>query len=69
MEWSDYIPPILKTFVFGLIIGLVSCFIGYNASGGATGVGRASTRGVVFSSILIILADVILVKMIQFWYA
>ncbi len=69
MGWSDYIPPILKTFVFGLIIGLVSCFIGYNASGGATGVGRASTRGVVFSSILIILSDVILVKIIQFWYA
>jgi phospholipid/cholesterol/gamma-HCH transport system permease protein len=69
MDWSDYIPPILKTFVFGLIIGLVSCFVGYNASGGATGVGRASTRGVVVSSILIILSDVILVKAIQFWYA
>lgn len=69
MGWSDYIPPILKTFVFGLIVGLVSCFIGYNATGGATGVGRASTRGVVFSSILIILSDVILVKAIQFWYA
>lgn len=69
MDFSDYIPPISKTLVFGLIIGLVSCFIGYNASGGATGVGRASTRGVVFSSMLIILSDVILVKLIQFWYA
>jgi len=69
MGWSDYIPPILKTFVFGLIIGLVSCYIGYNAKGGAEGVGRASTKGVVISSVLIILSDVILVKAIQFWYA
>ena len=69
MDFSDYIPPVLKTFVFGLIIGLVSCFIGYNATGGATGVGRASTRGVVVSSILIIMCDVILVKAIQFWYS
>ncbi len=69
MGWSDYMGPILKTLVFGLIIGLVSCFLGYNASGGATGVGRASTRGVVASSILIIVSDVILVKMIQFWNA
>lgn len=69
MGWSDYIPPIVKTLVFGLIIGSVSCYLGYNAGGGATGVGRASTKGVVVSSILIILSDVILVKMIQFWYA
>ena len=68
MDFSDYIPPVLKPFVFGFIIGLVACFIGYNASGGATGVGRASTRGVVVSSILVILSDVILVKAIQFWY-
>lgn len=69
MDFSDYVPPVLKTFVFGFIIGIVSCFIGYNATGGATGVGRAATRAVVVSSMLIIMSDVILVKMIQFWYA
>ncbi len=68
MGWSDYIPPALKTVVFGFIIGTVSCYLGYTATQGATGVGRASTRSVVFSSLLVILSDVILVKIILFWY-
>lgn len=68
MGWSDYIPPTLKTVVFGFIIGATSCFLGYTATGGATGVGRASTRSVVFSSLLVILSEVILVKLILFWY-
>jgi phospholipid/cholesterol/gamma-HCH transport system permease protein len=68
MGWSDYVPPTLKTVVFGFIIGTVSCYLGYTATQGAAGVGRASTRSVVFSSLLVILADVVLVKSIQFWY-
>ncbi|HZQ51242.1 MAG TPA: ABC transporter permease [Bryobacteraceae bacterium] len=68
MDWSDYIPSTAKTVVFGFIIGTVSCYLGYTASGGATGVGRASTRSVVFSSLLVILSEVLLVKMILFWF-
>lgn len=68
MAWSDYIPPTLKTVVFGFIIGLLSCYLGYTAKQGAAGVGRASTRSVVFSSLLVILSDVILVKTILFWF-
>ena len=68
MSWSDYIPPTAKTLVFGFIIGAVSCFLGYTASQGAVGVGRASTRSVVFSSLLMILSEVILVKIILFWW-
>lgn len=68
MGWADYVPPTLKTIVFGFIIGTLSCYLGYTASQGAAGVGRASTRSVVFSSVMVILADVILVKSIQFWY-
>jgi phospholipid/cholesterol/gamma-HCH transport system permease protein len=68
MGWSDYIPPTAKTVVFGLIIGLVSTYLGYNASHGAEGVGRSSTRSVVFSSLLVIMSDVVLVKSIQFWF-
>lgn len=68
MGWSDYIPPTLKTIVFGFIIGTLSCYLGYSATQGASGVGRASTRSVVFSSLLVILADVILVKSILFWF-
>ncbi len=68
MGWSDYIPPTAKTLVFGFIIGTVSCYLGYTATQGAAGVGRASTRSVVFSSLLVILSDVILVKIIFFWF-
>lgn len=68
MDWSDYIPPTAKTVVFGLIIGTISCYLGYTASEGAAGVGRASTRSVVISSLLVIFADVILVKLILFWF-
>jgi len=68
MSWSDYIPPTAKTLVFGFIIGTVSSFLGYTASQGAVGVGRASTYSVVLSSLLLILSEVILVKIILFWF-
>jgi phospholipid/cholesterol/gamma-HCH transport system permease protein len=64
MQFSDYIPPILKTSVFGLTIGIVSCFQGMRARGGTEGVGRATTGAVVLSSLFVILADVILVRLI-----
>ena len=67
-EWSNFYPPTLKTAVFGFIIGTVSCFLGYNTDEGAQGVGRAATRSVVASSLLIILLDVVLIKFIFFMF-
>ena len=64
LQWSNFIPPMLKTTAFGFIIGTVSSFFGYTTNEGADGVGRAATNSVVVSSLLIILADVILVKCI-----
>jgi phospholipid/cholesterol/gamma-HCH transport system permease protein len=66
LQFSDYIPPTLKTSVFGFIIGSTSAYLGYNATGGAEGVGRASTQSVVLSSSFLILFNVILVKLIFF---
>jgi phospholipid/cholesterol/gamma-HCH transport system permease protein len=63
---DDFLPPTFKTAVFGLIIGLVSCFQGMRTRGGAEGVGRAATSSVVLSSLFVILADVVLVKFILF---
>jgi len=68
VSWATFIPPTLKTAVFGLIIGLVSSYLGYTTNQGASGVGRASTNSVVLSSLLIILADVLLVKAIFFLF-
>ena len=66
LAWSNFIPPTLKTSVFGFIIGVVSAYFGYTTNEGARGVGKAATNSVVVSSLLIILADVILIKLIFF---
>ena len=63
---SNFWAPTLKTTVFGFIIGTVSCFLGYTTNEGAQGVGRAATTSVVVSSVLIILLDVLLIKLIFF---
>jgi len=62
--FKDFLPPTFKTCVYGLIIGTVACFQGMRAKGGAEGVGSAATTSVVLSSLFVILADVILVKVI-----
>ena len=62
--FNDLLPPTLKTAIFGLIIGMVSCFQGMNTRGGTEGVGRAATSAVLLSSLFIILADVLLVRVI-----
>ena len=64
VTFDDVLPPTLKTTIFGLIIGLVSSFQGMRARGGTEGVGRAATNSVVLSSLIIIVADVLLVQLI-----
>jgi phospholipid/cholesterol/gamma-HCH transport system permease protein len=54
---------IVKTVVYAFIITSVSAFYGYYVQGGALEVGRSSTRGVVYSSILILLSDVIITQL------
>jgi phospholipid/cholesterol/gamma-HCH transport system permease protein len=67
-DFNDFLPPTFKTAVFGLIIGLVACFQGMRTEGGAAGVGRAATSSVVLSSLFVILADVVLVKLIIIFF-
>ena len=68
LGWSNFIPPVLKTSVFGYIIGVVSSFYGYTTNEGANGVGRAATNSVVVSSLFIIVADVLLIRCIFFLF-
>jgi phospholipid/cholesterol/gamma-HCH transport system permease protein len=67
-DFNDFLPPTFKTAVFGLIIGLIACFQGMRTQGGAAGVGRAATSSVVLSSLFVILADVVLVKLIILFF-
>jgi phospholipid/cholesterol/gamma-HCH transport system permease protein len=55
---------LLKTLFFAFIISTVSGFYGYKTSGGALEVGQASTKAVVFSSVLIILFNLILTQLL-----
>jgi len=68
IAFSDFLPPTFKTAVYGLIIGVVSCFQGMRTEGGTEGVGRSTTSAVVLSSLFLILADVVLVRLIQVFY-
>ena len=62
---QDVIPAGLKTLVFGLVVGVTGCFIGMNSREGSEGVGRAATDSVVACSLLVLLADVLLVLLIK----
>jgi phospholipid/cholesterol/gamma-HCH transport system permease protein len=62
---SDVLPATLKTVAFGFLTGVAGCYFGMSAHGGTEGVGRAATRGVVASILLVLVADVLLVKIIQ----
>jgi phospholipid/cholesterol/gamma-HCH transport system permease protein len=66
VDMTDYIPSTLKTVVFGFIIAIISAYLGFTTQSGTEGVGRASTRAVVLSSILIIVSNVVLVRLIFF---
>lgn len=68
LQWANFIAPTLKTAVFGFIIGSVSSYFGYTTDKGAKGVGEAATNSVVVSSLLIIVADVVLIKCIFFLF-
>jgi phospholipid/cholesterol/gamma-HCH transport system permease protein len=54
----------IKTIVFAFIITTVSAYQGYFVSGGALEVGRASTKAVVYSDILILFVDLLLTQML-----
>jgi phospholipid/cholesterol/gamma-HCH transport system permease protein len=55
---------LIKSFVFGGIISLVGCYVGFATSGGARGIGRSTTRAVVLSFILILAADYLLTRVL-----
>ena len=57
LELKDIYSGIIKAVVFGLTIVVVSCHQGLKAKAGARGVGRATTRALVFSFLLILLFD------------
>jgi phospholipid/cholesterol/gamma-HCH transport system permease protein len=65
---TDFIPGLIKAAVFGLIIGTVACHEGFKVQGGTEGVGRSTTSAVVLSSLMILVSDVYMTKiLITIW--
>jgi phospholipid/cholesterol/gamma-HCH transport system permease protein len=60
MDPPDILHGLLKAVVFGAIVSLVTTWRGYAATGGARGVGEGTTRGVVMSSIAVLIADYVI---------
>jgi phospholipid/cholesterol/gamma-HCH transport system permease protein len=68
IQFSDLVPATLKTAVFGFLIACAGSYLGVHTTRGTEGVGQASTRSVVLSSVLLIVANVVLVRIIFFFY-
>jgi phospholipid/cholesterol/gamma-HCH transport system permease protein len=64
LENADVFGGLIKPLVFGAIIALVGCHCGLRTYGGTQGVGRSTTQAVVNASVLILLFDFLLSRII-----
>jgi phospholipid/cholesterol/gamma-HCH transport system permease protein len=64
LDMNDLWSGVIKSAVFGLILTLTGCVRGYYTVGGAEGVGRSTTAAVVEASLIILLADFFLTKLL-----
>lgn len=62
LRFIDIWSCLTKAAVFGFLIGTIACYEGMNTQGGTYGVGQATTRAVVISSLSIIVADFFLTR-------
>jgi len=67
LDYFDILGGLIKGFVFGAIVAVVSCRCGLRTEGGTQGVGRSTTQAVVASSVLILVSDFFLTRLIQMY--
>jgi len=65
MDLWDLFQGLVKAAFFGLLVGVIGCQKGFFTTGGAEGVGRATTRAVVTASIAILISDFFLTKVLS----
>ncbi|MBN1754920.1 ABC transporter permease [bacterium] len=65
---GDLIMGLAKPLAFALVIILVGCYMGFTTTGGTEGVGKSTTRAVVTSSILILVGDYFITKVLFFLF-
>lgn len=57
VDADDIWGGMIKAAIFGILISTISCYMGFNTKNGAEGVGRATTRAVVYSAVTILVTD------------
>ncbi len=62
VDFADIIPSLIKSIVFGSVIGLIGSYKGFFASKGTESVGKAATGAVVIASLLVIIVDLVVVQ-------
>ncbi len=62
VDMAEILNGLVKATVFGGIVALVGCYVGFKTTGGARGIGRATTRSVVMSFLMIFVADYFLTR-------
>lgn len=66
LEFSDLMQGLTKPIVFGFIIATVGCYQGLAVKGGTQGVGRATTQAVVTASVIILVSNFFLTKLMLY---
>lgn len=66
LEFGDLVQGFVKPLVFAFIVATVGCYQGLRVKGGTQGVGRATTTAVVVSSVLVLVADLFLAKLLLY---
>jgi len=64
LQFADVFQGLSKPFFFGFIIATVGCYYGFSAKGGTQGVGRATTQAMVASSVLILIVDFFITRLL-----
>ena len=65
LQFADVFMGLFKPLLFGFIIASVGCYYGLSAKGGTQGVGRATTQAVVAASVLIVVVDFFVTKLLM----
>ena len=63
LNYKEISKGLFKSMVFGGIIAHVGCYVGFKTSGGARGIGESTTRSVVLSFLLIMIANYLLTRL------
>jgi phospholipid/cholesterol/gamma-HCH transport system permease protein len=64
LYFEDIFQGMLKPFLFGFIVALVGCHFGLTTRGGTQGVGRSTTQAVVAASVMILISDFFVTKLL-----